>query len=343
MEPNKENRRKITRKQFIQLCGSLLAGGSIAGMTGILLKRMYGTGGSSLSVRGGIRRILDVQPISPYRLVSSFSVPDRVDGFDVYGDKLIVAAPNNVYVYDRSGSLVNNFSIGSRLRDLAVDSGLIYLLFPTRIEVYSLEGEWVRDWEACSGQSDYCSLAVAFDCVFATDATNKNICQYTTEGDFVRFIQSPKGFIVPSYSFGITAVDGVVYCSNPGRHQVESYSPEGKYLGAFGQAGGAAGLFCGCCNPVHLSYTSTGEIITSEKGNPRISCYGKDGRFRSVLLDGGALGGGNVAYDVKVQNDHIFIAGKNKISTYRYDQTLVSSTACAGCVVDCPLRKGVTI
>ncbi|MCQ5183050.1 hypothetical protein NE573_23790, partial [Parabacteroides distasonis] len=99
-----------------------------------------------------------------------------------------------------------------------------YLLYPTRVEVYHLEGGWIRDWEACSEESDYCSLTVLSGNVFVTDAANKNICMYTIEGGIVKFIQSPSGFIVPSYSFGITNIDGVVYCSNPGRHLVESYS-----------------------------------------------------------------------------------------------------------------------
>lgn len=312
-------------------------------MTGILLNRMYGTSGNTAPGRSSVRRLADAPFASPYRRTVSFDVPDGIEGFEIYGDKLVVAAANSVYVYDRSGALLNSFPIGSRLRDIAVDRDLIYLLFPARIEVYDPDGEWVRDWEACSEEADYCSFTVASGSVFVTDAAAKNICKYTAGGDFVKFIQSPNGFVIPSYSFGITSVGGAIYCSNPGRHQVESYSLDGEYLGAFGQAGGTAGLFCGCCNPVHLSYTSAGEIITSEKGNPRISCYGKDGQFRNVLLDTKALGGGHTAYDVKVQGDHIFIAGKNKLSTFRYDKTLASQTACARCGVSCPLRENITI
>ena len=102
-------------------------------------------------------------------------------------------------------------------------------------------------------------------------------------------------------------------------------------------------MFCGCCNPVHLTYTSTGEIITSEKGNPRVSCYGMDGEFRSLLLDSKALGGGNTAYDIKVSGDKLFIAGNNLISTFQYDKILAAKTACSDCGVDCPLREGVLI
>ncbi len=343
MEPNKENKEKISRKRFLQVCGSLIAGGSILGMTGVLLHKMYRLPGNALSDPGSRQGLSKAVPASPYQLVSSFSVPDWIEGFELSNDKLIVAASNNLYLYSQTGSLLNNFAIGSQLRDIAVDNDMIYLLFPARIEVYTMDGEWIRDWEACSDQSDYCSMAVTSGFVFVTDAANKQICKYTTGGNLVSVIRSPNGFIIPSYSFGIAAVNGLIFCSNSGRHQVESYTLEGEYVGAFGQAGGASGSFCGCCNPVYLSSTSTGEIITSEKGNPRISCYGRDGRFRTMLLDSKALGGGNVAYNVKVLGDKLFVVGKNLVSTFRYDQALAARTACADCGVNCPLREGVTI
>lgn len=281
---------------------------------------------------------------SPYRLTAAFNIPGHIEAFEIYGDKLIAAAANTVYIYDLNGVLLNTFAIGSNLRDIAADGGLIYLLFSTRIEVYNDRGEWIRGWEACSPESDYCSLAIAPGAVFVTDTAAKNICKYTTEGGFLKFIQSPNRFIIPSYSFGITYVDGVIYCSNSGRHLVESYTLDGEYIGSFGKSGNEAGTFCGCCNPVHLAHTASGEIITSEKGSPRISCYSPNGEFHSILLDDKALGGGNAAYDIKVAGDRLFVAGKNRIATYRYDKTLAGKSACAVCGVNnCPLQKGVTL
>ena len=341
MKANSDKKRKISRKKFLQLCGSFIAGGSIAGVSGVLLSKRFVIPDASLraNTTGSAKNNFS----SPYKLVSSFSVHDQIEAFELIEENIIVAASNNIFMYDRTGGLINNFAIASNLRDIATDTKNIYLLFPARIEVYDREGGWLYEWEACSSQSDYCSMALTPDALFVTDAANKNICQYTSNGNFVRFIQSPDGFVVPSYSFGITYTNGVLYCSNPGRHKVEKYTSNGEYIGSFGKAGGATGMFCGCCNPVHLAYTSTGEIITSEKGNPRISCYSPDGEFRSLLLDNRALGGGNTAYDIKIENDKIFVTGKNMISTYQYDKVLAAATACSGCGVDCPLREGITI
>ena len=345
MESNKLNKNNISRKRFFQICGSTIAGGSILAVSGILLRNRF-----FLSERKLDNKITEWTPnsqkedfTSPYKLVSSFSVPDSIEAFELAGDNIVVAASNNIFIYNRQGSLLNNFAVGSNLRDIATDNENVYLLFPTHIEVYNRNGEWLREWEACSDQSDYCSMTVAPGAVFVTDAANKNICKYTTEGNFVKFIQSPNGFIIPSYTFGITYTNETIYCSNSGRHQIEKYSIDGEYIGSFGEAGGATGRFCGCCNPVHLSYTSTGEIITSEKGNPRISCYGADGKFRSLLLDSKSLGGGNTAYDIKIDDDKLLIAGKNLISTFQYDKILAAKTACSDCGINCPLRKGITV
>jgi hypothetical protein len=282
---------------------------------------------------------VEVRSNSPYKLISSFNASGRIEAFELSGDELIVAISDSVFIYKQEGELANKFGVGGNIRDIATNGDVIYLLFATRIELYDKSGKWLRSWEACSELSDYCSFTLADDFVFVTDAGNKNICKYTKTGDFVQFIQSPDGFIVPSYSFGITYVKGIIYCSNPGRHRVESYSINGEYIASFGQAGAIAGTFGGCCNPVHLAGTSAGEIITSEKGNPRISCYGSSGEFRSVMLDSEALGGGNYAYDVKIYNDKLFVAGRNRVSTFKYDTTPAQGTACSSCGVDCPLRK----
>ena len=241
-------------------------------------------------------------------------------------------------MYGLSGELQTNFSTPSDLRDISIYDGFIYALYPSRIEVYNRQGDIVREWDACSENSDYCSFTVCQAGVFVTDAANKNICKYHLDGTLARFIQSPKGFIVPSYCFGITYMDGTIYCSNPGRHLVESYTTEGEFIASFGKSGAEAGSFSGCCNPAILTPSNHGELLTSEKGIPRISCYRTDGKFRSVLLDSKALGRGHEAYNVRVMKDKLIVAGGNKVSVFQYDKRLSSQTECGQCDVDCPLK-----
>lgn len=342
MKPDKKSQ-KISRKEFLQIGGSVIAGGTILGLSGITLWKNYNFRSNTVNQPETAFERVSEEFQSPYKLVSSFSIPDPVDSFELLGDRLVVSTANNVFIYSLRGTLERKFEISPNLRDIAFANNEIYLLFPSGFEVYNTKGNLVRSWEACNENADYCSMAVGGHAVFATDAANKNIVKYTDAGKLDCFIESPNRFIIPSYSFGITYTDGIIYCSNSGRHQVEKYTADGEYLGAFGEAGGIAGRFCGCCNPVHLTYTSTGEIITSEKGNPRISCYSRNGTFQSQLLDSKTLGGGNVAYRVKVAGDKLFVAGKNLVSTFQYDKSLAAKTACSTCAIDCPLREGTLI
>jgi hypothetical protein len=330
--------KEISRKKFLRVCGSIVAGGAVAGASGVLMNR-------SLTYKAAVpsdKRQDEAPFVSSYRQVASFDVPDAIQSLAQHDGTVYVATQNEVLATDMHGKQERRFSVANGIiRDMVVDGDGIFLLHPASISVYSRDGRLLREWAACSELSNYCSFALSRDFVFATDMDNKNICKYTREGNFVTFISSPNGFIIPSLTFGIECIGDVIYCSNSGRHQVEKYTLDGKYLGSFGKAGGAPGLFTGCCNPVYLSCTPGGDLITSEKGDPRISCYGGDGVFRSMLLDRKLLGGGYTAYDVKVWNDRLFVAGKNKVSVFRFDTAAASADACASCGVDCPLRDGL--
>lgn len=337
-----DKKKEVSRRRFLSILGTVVAGGTLGGLAAAMFRRVSPVG---LSAGGNATVTPSRTPAaSPYRMVAAFDVPDTIEGFEVSGDRVVVALPGSVLVYDHSGGLAGNFAVRNAVRGVAAgDDGLLYVLFPDGVEVYDMEGVQVREWSAADERADYCSLTVAGGSVFVTDAGNKNIRKYTSQGTPVRVIESPDRFIVPSYSFGITHAAGAIYCSNPGRHRVESYSLDGEYLGSFGRAGGGEGMFAGCCNPVHLTTSAAGEVIASEKGVPRVSCYGTDGQFRGVLLNDEALGGGNAARRIKVAGDRVFVAGGERVSIFRYDQRIAAATACGSCATACPLRTGITI
>ena len=276
---------------------------------------------------------------SPYRQVSSFKLPEEINRFEWYGHRLFISAGQHVYIFDTEGKRLADFRVGQDVRDITVGGDEIYLLYPTRIAVYSIDGKPTRQWESCSELSDYCSVTLVGDAVFVTDAENKDICKYTTEGDFVKFIKSPRGFIIPSYSFDIDSWNDTIYCVNSGRHSVETYTLNGDFIAAFGTPGSEQGFFAGCCNPVYISFTPCGMLIASEKGNPRVSSFNRNGKFKGVLLNSKMLGSGNKACEVKVMDDKLFVAAKNKISIFQCDKTSVSESACSGCPAGCLLRR----
>jgi len=262
--------------------------------------------------------------ISPYEKTNSFDAVSEILCFDISGEFIFAVLSGKISVFDLSGKHQRDFEIEAGVRDIAVASRdgarlvstTIYLLYPTRIDLYSFDGEKKDEWTACSDNSDYCSFTTTKDYVFVTDAENKHIVQYNKQGEFVRFIKSPKGFIIPSYSFGIISINDTVYCSNSGRHKIESYTVDGEFIASFGVAGTQAGAFAGCCNPVYLEKSFNGDILTSEKGNPRISSYEKDGKFSEILFDSKMLGGGTSAYEMHISGENIYIAGGKTITVY---------------------------
>lgn len=341
MAKNLEN---MKRRQFLKVGGSVLVGAVFAGAAGHHLWKMF-TRPDELFFGHDELKPDEANPVqedyvSPYRLRGAFELPDEVQAMDVMEEQgqLVVCSSNSVSIYGLDGSLESNFPVLSDVRDLCVFDHHIYLLYPARIEVYTFDGEQIHVWKACSEDADYCFMTVFEQGVYVTDASAKNICRYDLDGTLKGFIQSPSGFVVPSYSFGITNMGGNVFCSNPGRHCVEQYTAEGKFVRSFGQSGSEAGKFSGCCNPVRLTCTSAGELLTSEKGIPRISCYTPDGEFRSLLLDSKALGGGHAAYDVQVCGEKLVVTGGRKVMVFQYDERRASSTLCGSCEVACPMK-----
>ena len=279
------------------------------------------------------------ETVSPYKKINSIKTKSPIVNFDLLGDNIYIAANKAVMIYDQTGTLLWQFPVEKEIRDIKVENDRIFLLYPAEIEIFTFSGERVNGWEARRDNSDYCAMALSDEYVFVTDVANKNICKYRKEGDFMAVIFSPMGFIIPSYTFDIIHYHDTLYCTNSGRQRIESYTLQGEYIASFGTAGSEAGSFAGCCNPTFIAATQRGDIVTSEKGNPRISCFSRDGQFRAILLNSKALGGGTKAYSLKVQENRIYVAGKNTLSIYAYDPQLATQSTCAGCPADCPLRK----
>lgn len=338
-----EDKKKISREKFFRIGGSSVAGLAILGIAGNHIYKMFAR--PEKIFYGNEQQVVKKQRAlpSPYRKVSAFNTDAPIVAFELYGGKLYAATAEQITIYDYAGRGQGGFAVKKDVRDIAVYDDGIYVLYPTKIEVYNQQGVLAHQWEACSDESDYCAMTVFEAGVFVTDARNKNICHYTTDGYFKRFINSPEEFIVPSYSFGITNIEGKVYCSNPGRHKIECYNAEGEFISSFGKTGTEQGCFSGCCNPVYLTSTANGDIITSEKGVPRVCCYGRDGKFHATLLDQDALGYGATARDVRCDGDKLFVAYGNIISTFVYDTQFAANTACAECKEDCPLRRNTNI
>jgi hypothetical protein len=255
--------------------------------------------------------------VSPCSVAGVFSLPKGTKRIRLKEDVIYNATEDSVFVFNKSGSFIRQFYAGEGISDITACNNEIYVLYPLKVKIFTPEGALVREWEACSDNSMYRSIALTDDFAFVTDAENRNICQFTKDGRFVRFIDSPRGFVIPTRDFDIDTFRDTVYCVNSGRHQIESYTTEGHFIASFGIPGSKPGTFPGCCNPAAIAFTTDGYLLTSEKGNPRVCIFERSGRFIEMLLNAKSLGGGHEAYEIQADGDMIYVAGSREMKVYK--------------------------
>ena len=261
------------------------------------------------------------QPFEPrfelhnsFEILKNFEEPQEIIRFQLHDGRLYILTEGLVFIYELAmmswtpapgtevppgtstmgvtGLYVSSFAVNPEARDLAVDleREMIFVLYPTRIEVYSLDGTLIREWESGNHQTSFCSIGIAGDHVFASDAGNRVLAHYSYDGEPMRNIISPNRFIIPSIpSFDVDSFNDTLFVINSGSHLIERYTQFGQYVSSFGTSGVEPGSFAGCCNPIFISFTPDGYLITSEKGAPRVSLFTRDGKFVEVLLTSSLL------------------------------------------------------
>ncbi len=158
-------------------------------------------------------------------------------------------------------------------------------------EVYDLSGHRKLASPRLGENAFITSLAVRDRTVYLADGGSREVllCDRGTgeiTGRFGKKDQPPgaPGFVVPSPYFDLViGPDSKLHVSNTGRLRVETYTLDGRFESSWGGPGMAIDRFCGCCNPVYLTLTPSGDVITSEKGLARVNVYGADGTFKGAV------------------------------------------------------------
>jgi hypothetical protein len=208
---------------------------------------------------------------------------------DVTG-QLYVAGGRQVAAVDESGAVVSRWKFGGEVRGIVVRDGLLYAALRDRVEAQDAQGMRVALWDALDGKAHLTGIAVGTNDVFLADAGNRVVRRHDRSGKLLHLIGQKNqergipGFIVPSPFFSVAlGADGLVRVTNPGRHRVELYTPEGDLELAWGRPGAAIENFCGCCNPIDLAMLPDGRTVTFEKGIPRVKVYSATGAFEGVV------------------------------------------------------------
>jgi len=178
--------------------------------------------------------------------------------------------------------------------------GTVYLGMDRHIEVRDRDGSITREWAELGRDARIQAVAADARFVYATDGQEKCIWQFTRNGELVRRIGARRAaggipaFVVPGIHFDVlcanTAGAPLVIVSNPGRHSVESFRPDGTLASLWTRTSDDWDGFTGCCNPGSIAFlprgtagASTDLLFTAEKGIPRVKAYRLDGTLESVV------------------------------------------------------------
>ena len=110
--------------------------------------------------------------------------------------------------------------------------------------------------------------------------------------------------------FSINAKNEILV-GNLGAFRVDGFNLDGKKILSFGQRGKGMNDFHGCCNPVAVSSTSKGAIVTVEKDPTRIKVYSKGGAKTISGIEELVKGCAYIPMTVDA-NDNIYLASKEK-------------------------------
>ena len=206
-------------------------------------------------------------------------------------DTLYLCSGNYVTAMNQSGERGAEIALAEPPRCVAVaKDGAIFIGLRDHVEVFDTKCLRQATWESPGKKPWFTGLAVTENEVFAADAGNRLILRYDKSGKLVRRIgeqdkeRNIPGFIIPSPCFDVEiARDGLLRVNNPGRHRVESYTPDGDFEGSWGTASMGIAGFCGCCNPINLALLADERFVTCEKGLPRVKIYSASGEFECVV------------------------------------------------------------
>ena len=156
----------------------------------------------------------------------------------------------------------------------------------SRVMVFDRQGQLLQEWGFFGEKAIITDLAVAGDEVFVADAGNRLVHRIDRFGEKIGEIgqrdaeRGILGFVIPSPYFSLAwGADGLLRVANPGARRIEIYTLQGDLEFFWGEPGLSEAAFCGCCNPANIAVTKDGELVTAEKGIPRVKLYSGQGEL----------------------------------------------------------------
>lgn len=222
------------------------------------------------------------------RVESSF---ESVRGLALAPDgTLWIAGDRSVKRFDAQGRAGGEIAFDEDVRCVAVDGERLFVGLSRRLLVLDTNGAEKARGPDLGADVLLSAVAVSGETVYLADSGRRLALCCNSAGKVLAEIgardakRGVPGLIVPSPYLDVAAGDGeVVYVTNPGRHQVESYTRSGDRIGGWGKAAMRVEGFSGCCNPVAFARLPGGRCVVSEKGLARVKVMDDEGTLLSLV------------------------------------------------------------
>lgn len=206
-------------------------------------------------------------------------------------EQAYICAGNYLTAYGKTGNPGLEIALPERVCCVAVSGdGTIYAGTRASVHLFDPKGKRLAVWNSPHPKSWFTGISVGTRGIFVADSGRRVVLRFNQDGTLAGHFggknterKSP-GLAIPSpYLDVILNRDGLLNVNNTGRHQVETYSLDGEFMGAWGKCSSAIDGFCGCCNPIGIATLPDGRFVTAEKGLPRVKIYSAAGDFKSVV------------------------------------------------------------
>ena len=237
-------------------------------------------------------------------------------------DRIYVGGGRELAVLTPQGAEVRRMEKTGDITCLTLDENTnLYVGLGNAVHAYHEIGRKTATFEGIQPESIITSIAAGGGNVFVADAARRAVLRFAADGTLKQIIDGKSngdetGFVVPSPCFDVAIGQGqTLWIVNPGRHRLEEYNFYGERINVWQrEAGMAVDAFCGCCNPSHIARLSNGNLVTSEKGIPRVKVYTRRGDFVGVVVAPNQFDRNTPAPDLAVDSrDRVLVADPTRI------------------------------
>ncbi len=233
-------------------------------------------------------------------------------GIAVDSPGLVYAAgDSSIKVFNNLGELQRSWSTDRPAQCVAVRAdGTVFVGEPGQLEMFDAAGNRIDLWQDEERLRLVTAIGFYGDFVLVADSGDRCIRRFDKTGQWQNNIgkdNRTKGFMIPNGRLDFSVDDkGTIHAANPAKHRIERYSMEGELLGFFGRFGTRRpGDFPGCCNPSNITLAANGDVVVTEKANPRVKLYTGAGEFRAVVA--------SQEFDPVCKNMDVAIDSQNRI------------------------------